>query len=135
MTIQNSIDLAKEKLQKLNDDNKASRDSVKQLKKQLKQRLKNDSKYQELVESEKRLKQALKDLKESLDELKKEKEQIEIETEEYKELEDFLQEQEQVFEGQKNVILLRLGQDLSEQGILSEVLFKKNELSLIVART
>ena len=125
---------AGDKLHKALAEKKAGDDSIKDLKRSMKEKLENNDAYSELIKREKDLKQARKDLSNELSEIKKSKEQIVMDTDEYKEIEGFLEKSEESYVKTKDLVIGNLSHNLVDMGIVAEVSYKSGQLMLIVSR-
>ena len=134
MTLQSDLKEAAKELENAALLQKSAQESIKELKKALKENLDNNPDYQELTTREKKLKHTKKEITEELQLIKKEKEQIAMDTEEQKELDDFLEKQESSFEKVKEKVVQQLSRKLADEGIAAEIHCKKKELILVVAR-
>lgn len=132
--IQTSINSAADQLANAFNNRKAANDSMKELKKALKEKLQEDPRYLDLEKQEKELKHSLANLKEQIKDIKKDKEDIEMETEEWQELDDFVDEQENKFHEEKDTVVAQLSRELADNGMIAEVVYKSGQLILIVAR-
>lgn len=132
--VQGAINAAADILVNACNNRKAANDTLKDLKRALKERLEQDPEYAKLIEREKQLKRARKDISEELSEIKKNKEQIALETDEQREYDDFVEEQETKFLKTKESVITQLSRDLADEGMIAEVQVKGSQLILVVAR-
>lgn len=133
-TIQTSINAAAKELADAFNNNKAAKQSLKEVKDALKDKLAIDSHYQELLKREKELKRVRQEMGEEISEIKKGKEQIAMETDEQKEIDDFMEQQDTKFGDVKDRVIAQLSRDLADEGMIAEIHYKNGQLVLIVAR-
>jgi len=133
-SIQEMINSAANELNEAYGQQKASKKSLKELKKALTEKLAESAHYQDLSKREQEIKKIRKDLTEELQEIKKEKEQMAMETEEQKEMDDFIEQQDTKFSKIKDRVIVNLSRQLADQGVIAEIHYKNGQLILIVAR-
>ena len=132
--IQGHINTAADQLAEAWNNKKASGEAVKEVKKELKAKMDENSKFLDLSKEEKKLKESRKELTERLKEIKKEKEQMQMETDEYQEIEEFTDMQDIKFGDTKDRTIAQLSRDLADNGVIAEINYRSGRLDLTVAR-
>ena len=134
MNLQSLFAEASDELNSAFEKQKATQDTVKDLKRTLKDTLDMIPEYLELQEKKKVLTSAKKELTDELKEIKTLQDNIIQNTDEFKEMEEFVMDQDEKFGKTKDKVISQLSRDLADQGIVAEINYKKGDLILIVAR-
>lgn len=134
MTIQELIWTASEWLQKAYEIYQSSQKALKDLKKELKNALKNNPEWQELEDQVKTLKNTRKDLTEQIKDLQKRQDQISADLDEYQVVQDFILTMDDKFNETKDKELNSLARSLTEKWVIAEIEYKNWKLVLVVAK-
>jgi len=134
MTIQDLIGQASTWLQKAYEIFQASQKALKDLKKELKNTLKQSPDWQELEEQLKVLKNTRKEMTEQIKDLQKAQDQISVELDEYQVVQDFVLTMDDKYNEVRDKELNSLSRQLSEKWIIAEIEYKKWKLVLVVAK-
>ena len=134
MTIQEIISKEAENLNKAYDLYKDWKSTLKDLKKELANALKNNHEWVELDEKIKLLKVNRKEISEQIKEIDKSKDQLASEFEEYTVVEDFKNSMEEKYNDQIDKSLNKLSRELAEKWIIWEIEYKNWKLSIIIAK-
>lgn len=134
MTIQDLIASASQWLQKAYEIFQASQKALKDLKKELKNTLKQSPDWQELEEQLKLLKNTRKEMTEQIKDLQKAQDQISVELDEYQVIQDFMLTMDDKYNEVKDKELNILSKNLSDKWILAEIEYRNGKLVLVVAK-
>ena len=134
MSIQESITKASEKLSESYENHKLAQDTLKELKKELKNELKKSDEYTEIEERSKKLKVTRKEIWEELKELGKMQDQIAAWLDQYEAVQDFALTMEEKFSEVKDKELNKLSRELTEKWMIAEVEYRCWKLIFIVAK-
>lgn len=134
MSLQAKIWEASKQLEPVFNNLKDAKTSLKDMKKEFENSLKQNPEWVELDEKEKLLKVNKKEIWEQVKEIQKSKDALSAQVDWYEEIEEFKLNMEEAFNDTKDKTLNSLSKDFSNEWIDAEIEYKNWKLTIIVAK-